>query len=78
MAPIMVQFYGIVKGVFIMVNVKFTEEEVKNLKVFLGRCRLEGIEVPAFLSILDKLAKMEVITDAEQVCKSGGDKQNKK
>lgn len=35
--------------------IKLTDEELNNLKVFLGRCDLKGNEVPAFIVILNKL-----------------------
>ena len=51
-----------------MKSIVFTDEELKNLKVFLGRSDLKGQEVPAFLAILDKINKAEVVQDGEQVC----------
>lgn len=45
--------------------VKLSNEEIKNLKVFLGRCDLKGNEVPAFISILNKLNNAEVVKDGE-------------
>ncbi len=48
--------------------IKLTDEELNNLKVFLGRCDLKGNEVPAFLSILNKINNAEVIEDGKQIC----------
>lgn len=45
--------------------IKLTDEELKNLKVFLGRCDLKGNEVPAFIAILNKLNIAEVVKDGE-------------
>ena len=45
--------------------IKLTDEELNNLKVFLGRCDLKGNEVPAFIVILNKLNHAEVESDGE-------------
>ena len=49
----------------VMKIIKLTDEELNNLKVFLGRCDLKGNEVPAFISILNKINNTEVIKDGE-------------
>ena len=46
-----------------MKTIKLTDEELNNLKVFLGRCDLKGNEVPAFIVILNKLNHAEVDKD---------------
>ena len=45
--------------------IKLTDEEINNLKVFLGRTDLKGAEVPAFIAIVEKINKAEVIEDAK-------------
>ena len=47
--------------------IKLTDEELNNLKVFLGRCDLKGNEVPAFIAILNKINNPEVIEDGKQI-----------
>jgi len=47
----------------VMKIIKLTDEELNNLKVFLGRCDLKGNEVSAFLSILNKINNAEVNKD---------------
>ena len=51
----------------VMKIIKLTDEELNNLKVFLGRCDLKGNEVSAFLSILNKINNAEVIEDGKQI-----------
>ncbi len=45
--------------------VKLTDEEMNNLRVFLGRSDLKGNEVQAFVSILNKLSTAEAQKDGE-------------
>ena len=45
--------------------IKLTDEELNNLKVFLGRCDLKGNEVPAFIEILNRINNAEVESDGE-------------
>jgi hypothetical protein len=51
----------------VMKIIKLTDEEINNLKVFLGRCDLKGNEVPAFIAILNKINNPEVIEDGKQI-----------
>jgi hypothetical protein len=45
--------------------IKVTDEELNNLKVFLGRCDLKGQEVPAFVDVVERINSAEVIKDGE-------------
>ena len=36
-------------------KINLTEEQFKNLKVFLNRCRLDGFEVQAFVELLNAI-----------------------
>jgi len=36
-------------------KIEFTEEQIKNLQVFLNRVDLKGAEVPAFVDIINLL-----------------------
>ena len=40
-------------------EILLTEEQVKNLKIFLSRTQLSGSEVVAYVEILNKLSKAE-------------------
>lgn len=45
--------------------IKVTDEELNNLKVFLGRCDLKGQEVPAFVDVVERINLAEVVKDGE-------------
>lgn len=51
-----------------MKRVLFTEENMRNLEVFLGRVDLKGSEAPGFISIVNALAQA---TDEKPVTKEG-------
>lgn len=40
-------------------KVNFTQEQLKNLEVFLLRVELKGAEVPAFVEIINAINKVE-------------------
>lgn len=37
------------------INLEFNEQQVENLKVFLSRTDVKGLEVPAFVEIMNAL-----------------------
>ena len=51
------------------IEIELTEEEHRNLMIFLGRSDLKGNEVPAFNSIICKLnpERKDVKEDVKQV-----------
>lgn len=38
-------------------NIELTKEQINNLKVFLARVDLKGVEVPAFMEIVQQIEK---------------------
>lgn len=48
-----------------MNTIYLTDEELNNLRVFLGRCEIKVNEIPAILPILNKLSNTEVVKDGE-------------
>jgi hypothetical protein len=38
-------------------NLELTQEQLNNLIVFLNRTKLEGMEVPAFVELMQKIQK---------------------
>mgnify|MGYP001157456698 FL=1 len=45
--------------------IKLTQQELNNLKVFLGRTTLSGNEAVEFMKIVEKIGKAEVVKDAK-------------
>lgn len=53
-------------------KIELSEEQLKNLRVFLGRTQLQGSEVPVLVDLLNALNKKEVkdgSNEAVQKCK---------
>ena len=45
--------------------IKLTQQELNNLKVFLGRTTLSGNEAVEFMKIVEKIGQAEVVKDGE-------------
>lgn len=49
-----------------MLKILLQKEDFANLKVFLDRVNLTGKEVPAYLSIMQKLSEAEIVDDKKK------------
>lgn len=49
-----------------MPTIELTDEELKNLKVFLNRAQIVGQEVPAFIAIVGVLNRAELVQPEEK------------
>lgn len=54
-----------------LMSIKMTAEELEITKEFLGRTSLKGAEVPAFVAIMERFKKPEVVKIQDKEVKSG-------